>query len=87
MAPVSEQDEVGVYDLKTHLSEVLALVQEGRHVTVTRHGKPIAVLVPPPAAAVELRRDAIARILEGRRGRTLPEGSSIRDLIEQGRRL
>ena len=87
MALVSDQGEVGVYDLKTHLSEVLALVQDGRHVTVTRHGKPIAVLAPPPSAAGELRRAAIGRILDGRRGRTLPEGTSIRDLIEQGRRL
>ncbi|MGW5435051.1 type II toxin-antitoxin system Phd/YefM family antitoxin [Nocardia asteroides] len=38
--------EVGVRDLRDHLSRHLADVRSGRTVTVTDHGKPIARIVP-----------------------------------------
>lgn len=38
--------EVGVLEAKTHFSALLAEVCAGAEVTITRHGKPIAKLVP-----------------------------------------
>lgn len=38
--------EVGSFEAKTHLSELLAAVEAGETVTITRHGKAIAQLVP-----------------------------------------
>lgn len=40
--------EVGAFEAKTHLSSLLDQVEKGARVTVTRHGKPVAQIVPPP---------------------------------------
>jgi prevent-host-death family protein len=37
---------VNVHEAKTHLSRLLADVQRGREVVITRAGKPVAKLVP-----------------------------------------
>ena len=37
---------VGVYEAKTHLPELLAKVELGEQITITRHSKAIARLVP-----------------------------------------
>jgi prevent-host-death family protein len=38
--------EVGSFEAKTHLSELLAAVEAGETVTITRRGKAVARLVP-----------------------------------------
>jgi prevent-host-death family protein len=38
--------EIGIRELRDHLSRHLAEVREGRIVTVTDHGRPIARIVP-----------------------------------------
>lgn len=53
--------EVGAFEAKTHLSELLAQVEAGETVTITRRGKPVAQLVPMPAAVTD--RVAAARRL------------------------
>jgi len=74
---------VGAYEAKTHLPALLAQVEKGETVTITRHGKPIAKLVPVdvvrPIAEVFLEMD---RIREG----VTTGGMSIRDMIDEGRR-
>ena len=44
---------VGAYEAKTHLPELLKRVESGEHITIARHGTPVAVLIPvgrlPPA--------------------------------------
>ena len=45
---------IGVFEAKTHLSAILEQVQAGRVYTISKHGKPIAELVPiiePPKRA------------------------------------
>jgi len=37
---------VGAYEAKTHLSELLEKVEAGEEITITKHGTPIARLVP-----------------------------------------
>ncbi len=75
---------VGVYEAKTHLPKLLDRVVKGERITITRHGVPIAELVP--AARPRMTpEEAIAAIREFRRGRRL-EGITIKELIEEGRR-
>jgi prevent-host-death family protein len=72
------------YEAKTHLSELLRRVEKGESITITRHGVPVARLVP---MAEEGKRDVaevIAAIKELRKGVTLG-GLSIREMIEEGR--
>lgn len=74
---------VGAYEAKTHLPALLAQVEKGETVTITRHGKPIAKLVPVdvvrPIAEIFLEMDRI-------RATTKPGGPTIREMIEEGRR-
>lgn len=38
---------VSIYDAKTHLSRLISEVEQGAEIEVTRHGRPVARLVPP----------------------------------------
>jgi prevent-host-death family protein len=53
--------EVGSFEAKTHLSELLAAVEAGETVTITRRGKPVAQLVPVRANTAD-RVDALRRL-------------------------
>ena len=77
---------VGAYEAKTHLAELLDRVQKGERITITRHGRPVAQLVPPPGARERTVDQAVKGILEFRRGRRLGPGISLRELIDEGRR-
>ncbi len=77
---------VGAYDAKTHFSELLEKVEAGDEVTITRHGTPVARMVPIRKKHTQQeRRAAIERILKLREGLSLG-GLKIRDLINEGRR-
>jgi len=79
---------VGAYEAKTHLPKLIRRVQKGEHVTITKHGIPIAVI--QPAGPTETRKPVetkavIKEIRRFRENKTLG-GISIRELIEEGRR-
>lgn len=83
--------EIGVRELRDGLSKHLAAVQEGRTVTVTDHGRPIARIVPVgvPTRLEQLRADG--RVIRAARRKTAaPEpvagGGPISDLIDDQRR-
>lgn len=79
--------DVSVYEAKTHLSRLLADVENGVEVTITRHGRPVARLVPIVDAADE-RAAAVARLRALKREldvRATPE--EIRSWIDDGKRL
>ena len=76
--------EVGAYKAKTHLPALLERVARGEEITITKHGKPVARLVPIEAVSLERRREAVERLKEFSKGRTL--GVPVKQLIEEGRR-
>jgi prevent-host-death family protein len=76
---------IGAYEAKTHLPRLLDEVAKGERITITKHGHPVAVLVPPEAAGARDVEAVMARFREFRRGNRLG-GLSIRDLIDEGRR-
>ena len=39
--------QVGAYEAKTHLPRLLDEVAQGESITITKHGVPVARLVPP----------------------------------------
>lgn len=39
---------VSIYEAKTHLSRLVAQVEQGEEIEITRHGRLVARLVPPP---------------------------------------
>jgi len=77
---------VGVSDAKTHFSELLARVARGEEITITRHGTPVARLVPVrEAPSRENRRKAIQAMRELASQHRL-EGLRVKDLIAEGRK-
>jgi prevent-host-death family protein len=78
--------EVGTFEAKNKLSELLDLVEQGEEVTITRHGKAVARLVPPKGVVNrDAARAAAQGIREMSKGVTLG-GLKIKDLITEGRR-
>lgn len=76
---------VGSYEAKTHLPRLLDEVAAGEEITITKHGVPVAVLVPPPEKRRRSTKEVIEELREFRKGNTLG-GLKIKDLIEEGRR-
>ena len=78
-------NSIGAYDAKTRFSEILERVVGGEEFTITRHGSPVAKLVPVKRqTTVEERREAIKRMREIAKRNTLG-GLKIKDLINEGR--
>lgn len=79
---------IGFYEARTHFSELLHQVAKGKKILITRRGKPVALLGPPPAEARKDVRQVVKEMLEyrDREGPTLG-GISVRELIEEGRRF
>ncbi|WPZ33711.1 type II toxin-antitoxin system prevent-host-death family antitoxin [Thalassobaculum sp. OXR-137] len=75
---------VGIFEAKTHLSQLLDAVEAGEEIVVTRRGKPIAHIVPAPDDRREKAKEAVARIRALRKGLTL-DGVTVKELIEDGR--
>lgn len=77
---------VGAYEAKTHLSKLLEKVEAGEEITITKHGAPVAKLVPAKKeVSAEQRIDAIGRIQQLAIGLSLG-GLKVKDLINEGRR-
>ncbi len=76
---------IGAYEAKTHLSELIGRVAQGEHITITRHGVPVAMLVPPKGESRRSAEEVIAQLREFRKGIKL-KGLSIREMIAEGRR-
>ena len=86
MAAHQRRNTISAYEAKTHLSELLEKVEAGEEITITKHGAPVAKLVPirKEASAVQ-RAAAINRIRHLSAGLSLG-GLKVRDLINEGRR-
>ncbi len=77
--------EVGAFEAKTKLGQLLDWVEAGEEVVITRRGKVVARLVPPGMAFDRERgRQAVQRIRDMRKGVTLG-GLRIKDLVSEGR--
>jgi prevent-host-death family protein len=78
--------EVGAFEAKNKLGQLLDLVEHGEEIVITRRGKEVARLVPARGANNrEAARAAVRGIREMSKGVTLG-GLRIKDLIDEGRR-
>lgn len=86
MTALQVSNAVGAYEAKTHLSELLERVEAGEEITITKHGVPVAKLVPVrKETGPEERRAAIERIQKLALGLSLG-GLKVKELIREGRR-
>ena len=58
-------ETIGAYEAKIHLPQLLDRVARGERLTITRHGKPVAQLIPVATDRQRAQR-AAARIVERR---------------------
>lgn len=79
--------EVGIFEAKNRLSELVERAARGEEIVITRRGEQVARLMPPRAPdALGQARSLAARIRKSRAGHALGRDVSIRDMIEEGRR-
>jgi prevent-host-death family protein len=76
---------IGLFEAKQKLSELVERASGGERIGITRRGKLAAFLVPARSDAS--LKDAFAEIDRIRLGgKPLPKGMTVKDLIEEGRR-
>ena len=78
-------ESIGASEAKTHLAQLLDRVARGESLTITRHGKPVARLVPV-AGDRDRAREAAARIVERRRHLKLTPLADLVATIHEGHR-
>jgi prevent-host-death family protein len=66
-------------DVKARLPEYLDAVERGETIVVTRHGKPVAHLIPVPAAQDERVQQAVDEIFAFRKRRK--KGMSVKEIL------
>ena len=76
--------EVGAYDAKTHLPQLLRDVERGDHVTITVRGKPVAELVPARRAGGRTG-DAVRAMQQFELVKGI-DSETVADWIQEGRR-
>jgi prevent-host-death family protein len=76
--------EIGAFEAKNRLSELLRMVEGGRSVVITRHGRAVARLVPVDDDAMN-DLSAVGSALRELRKKV--QGTvDVRSLVEEGRR-
>lgn len=76
---------VGAFEAKTHFSALLERAARGEEIVITRHGRPVARLVPATVAGEGRIEQAIATLKNLREGALL-DGLSWKTLRDEGRR-
>ena len=74
--------EVGAYEAKTKLSELLERVARGERIVITKHGIPVAILVPVGPQADP--RKVVTELKAFRKGKML-NPLNLKELIEEER--
>lgn len=77
--------EIGSYDAKTKLPELLREVQGGRRYRITLRGKPVADLVPTGIERLSDARAAVAAMRAAPKVQGV-SGEAMSDWIAEGRR-
>jgi len=77
---------LGAFEAKTHLSKLLDQVAAGEEITITRHGEPVAKLVPIASAnkLADLRATVAAIRALGKKHKL--RGIAISELVDTGRK-
>jgi prevent-host-death family protein len=76
--------EIGSYEAKTRLPELLRQVKTGKSFTITNHGKAVADLVPSANAKKKDRATAAEKLKAFMKADPV-RGVNIKELIEEGR--
>ena len=78
--------QIGAFEAKNRLSELLVAVENGEEVMITRHGRPVAKLVPVNALDQARVAAAISELRQLRGQVRLGDNETVEDLVDEGRR-
>ena len=80
---------VGSYEAKTHLPRLLSRVEKGETITITKRGKPVAILSPAQTLPEQDVAAVIAQFRAYSQEQVRKHGSlqahEIKEMIEEGR--
>ena len=82
--------EFAAADAKAHFSQLLSRAEAGEEITISRHGAPVAKLVPVTSKGTAAERHARAQAYieyVRREGPTLAPDLTLKQLINEGRRF
>lgn len=79
-------DRVGIFEAKSRFSELVERAEAGDEVTITRHGKPVAKIVPVRAKDVSAQRAVIFDEITAFSKTIKSKRFNLRKVIEQGRK-
>jgi len=76
---------IGAFEAKNRLSELLEAAENGEEIMITKHGRPVARLVPAAKIDRDRAREAAEWLIRTRKERSLG-GLSIVDMVREGRK-
>jgi prevent-host-death family protein len=76
---------IGAFEAKNRLSELLDAADNGEEIMITKHGRPVAKLVPVETIDRAKAREAAEWLIEFRKKHSL-RGLKIKALINEGRK-
>lgn len=82
---IAMSTEVGAFEAKTKLPEILRRVAAGERFTITNRGRPVAEIVPPSQPGAATAGAAVARMKAFKRIKGV-KAATVRELVEEGRR-
>ena len=77
--------DVGIYEAKSKLSQLVEKAEAGEEIVLTRRGRPVAKIVNVAPALKRDRALLLREIRELARRVRIPGNLSIRDLVAEGR--
>jgi prevent-host-death family protein len=77
--------EIGAYEAKTRLPELLRQVKAGKRFTITNRGKAVADLVPSESVKPRNKPAAVEKFMAFMRDNPVHGAVNIREFIVQGR--
>jgi len=78
-------EQIGAYEAKTHLPKLIERVRRGERFVITKHGTPVAALVPVGVRGKEEIRSAIEGLRSFQESHDLG-GLSVAEIIREGRK-
>lgn len=78
--------KIGSYEAKTNLPKLLDKVSKGEEFTITKHGVPVAQLLPVSRNKRKDVRYTIDKLLKFQSDKKLGKEITVRELIEGGRK-
>ncbi|MDR1786650.1 MAG: type II toxin-antitoxin system prevent-host-death family antitoxin, partial [Spirochaetaceae bacterium] len=64
---VAQKQNIGAFEAKTHFSQIIDRVAGGADYVITRHGKPVAKIIPFTDEPEMTRQEAVKLLIEMRK--------------------